>query len=250
VKRDHGLSPSILIIGGCSEIGAAVARQFGRAGSRIVLAVRSTEGLDQIADELRIVTPHSVEVHRLDVLDIERHEAFLDALGELPEIVLCAVGLNGQQGALALDPLAAKRVMEINYVAPALLIGAIANRMEVRNSGTIIGISSVAGDRGRASNYIYGSAKAGFTAFLSGLRARLSRTAIRVITVKPGFVRTRMTAGMEMPSILTAEPEEVAEAVWRAVRKRRSVIYVRPIWRVIATIIRLLPEPIFKKLRV
>ena len=111
------------------------------------------------------------------------------------------------------DPAAAGRMMRANYLGPALLLGRVAARMATRGRGTIVGISSVAGDRGRASNYVYGSAKAGFTAFLSGLRARMARDGVRVITVKPGFVRTRMTEGMKLPGALTAEPEEVARAV-------------------------------------
>jgi NAD(P)-dependent dehydrogenase (short-subunit alcohol dehydrogenase family) len=113
-----------------------------------------------------------------------------------------------------------------------------------------VGVSSVAGDRGRGSNYIYGAAKAGFTAFLSGLRNRLAPAGIRVVTVKPGFVRTRMTAGMKLPPLLTAEPQEVGNAIFAAAEKRgRDVIYVRPIWRVVMTVIGLIPERIFKRLR-
>jgi short-subunit dehydrogenase len=111
-------------------------------------------------------------------------------------------------------------------------------------------VSSVAGDRGRASNFIYGSAKAGFTAFLSGLRARLSRKNVHVITVKPGFVDTRMTAGMNLPPLLTAQPDEVAAAVLKAHAKGANVIYVGRIWRFIMLVIRLLPEPIFKRLSI
>lgn len=240
---------SILILGGRSAIGLAIARRFAREGATVTLAARTIDALEQTADDIGDITAGSVVLHRFDVLDIERHLAFLDALGELPEIVVCAVGLNGRQVDLAADPKAAMRVMETNYLAPALLIGAIAERMEARNRGTIIGLSSVAGDRGRASNYIYGSAKAGFTAFLSGLRARLSRTAVRVITVKPGFVATRMTAGMDLPRLLTAQPDEVADHVFKAYQGRRNVVYVRPIWRLIMMLIRLLPEPVFQKLR-
>jgi hypothetical protein len=140
--------------------------------------------------------------------------------------------------------------METNYLAPALLLAEIANRMQARNRGTIVALSSVAGDRGRASNYTYGSAKAGFTAFLSGLRARLFGTAVRVITVKPGYVATRMTASMNTPRILTAQAEEVATAVLKACRRRRDVIYVRTIWRPIMALVRLLPETAFKRMRV
>ena len=110
-----------------------------------------------------------------------------------------------------------------------------------------MGISSVAGDRGRASNYVYGAAKAGFTAFLSGLRNRLAKQGVHVVTVKPGFVNTAMTAHLDLPARLTAEPQEVAAAIVKAVEKSRNIIYVRPIWRVVMAVIKAIPEAIFKK---
>ena len=126
---------------------------------------------------------------------------------------------------------------------------ALAERFEERGSGTLVGISSVAGERGRAANYFYGSAKAGFTAFLSGLRNRCAASGVHVVTVKPGFVRTRMTEAMQLPALLTATPEEVAVAVDRAVRRRRDVVYVRRIWRFISLVLRTVPEPLFKRMR-
>ena len=121
--------------------------------------------------------------------------------------------------------------------------------MEARGSGTIIGVSSVAGERGRSTNYIYGSAKAGFTAFLSGLRNRLQKRGVLVLTVKPGFVRTRMTEGLTLPSWLTAAPEELAHAIRRAHRRRKIVIYYRPVWRLIMFLIRCIPERLFARMK-
>jgi decaprenylphospho-beta-D-erythro-pentofuranosid-2-ulose 2-reductase len=181
---------------------------------------------------------------------MDRHTAFLDDLGPLPYMVVCAVGLLGDQAISERDAASARLVMDTNYVAPVLLLGEIANRMEQRGSGVIVGISSVAGERGRASNYVYGSAKAGFTAFLSGLRARLARRGVRVITVKPGFVATRMTAGMKLPPILTAKPKDVADGISKAIRRHRDVVYVRGIWMVIMALIRALPEPLAKRLHI
>ena len=120
--------------------------------------------------------------------------------------------------------------------------------MEARGSGAIIGISSVAGDRGRASNFIYGSAKAGFTAFLSGLRNALASKGVQVLTVKPGFVATQMTAGKDLPPRLTAQPAEVARAIVSAHKKGRDVIYVKPVWRIVMLVIRTIPERVFKRL--
>ena len=133
--------------------------------------------------------------------------------------------------------------------APALLLSALAERFAQRGSGILVGVSSVAGDRGRAANYVYGSAKAGFTAFLSGLRNRLARSGVHVLTVKPGFVRTRMTAGMNLPEHLTATPDEVAAAVAEALRTGRDVVYVRRIWRLIMWAVRAMPERVFKRMK-
>jgi short-subunit dehydrogenase len=137
-----------------------------------------------------------------------------------------------------------------NYLSLVSIVGEIANRMEQRGSGVIIGVSSVAGDRGRATNYIYGSAKAGFTAFLSGLRGRLISRGVTVITIKPGFVHTRMTEGLDLPAILTAAPTELALAIRRAHKKKRLVVYHRPVWRLILLAISMLPERFFARLKI
>jgi short-subunit dehydrogenase len=130
------------------------------------------------------------------------------------------------------------------------MLNEAALRMERRGNGCIIAISSVAGERGRASNYVYGSAKAGLTAFLSGLRNRLARKGVSVMTVKPGFIATKMTDGMNLPPWLTAQPDEVAAAIYRAHRSGRDILYVRPIWRPIMAVIRYIPEVLFKRLSI
>ena len=160
------------------------------------------------------------------------------------------VGLRRVGAGRARNPEAASLVMRSNYIGPAAILGEAANRMVARGTGVIVGISSVAGERGRARNYVYGSAKAGFTAFLSGLRNRLHGTGVRVITVLPGYVATRMTESMLTPSLLTAQPDEVAAAVLAAERQRRDVVYVRPIWRLVMAVIRAIPEPMFKRLHI
>ena len=153
------------------------------------------------------------------------------------------------QARLQVRPSEAAAILRANFEGPALALGVLAERFAARGSGVIVGIGSVAGERGRASNYVYGAAKAGFAAFLSGLRNRLATKGVHVVTVLPGFVATAMTEGMDTPPRLTAQPEEVAEAVLRAVRRKRDVIYVRRIWRPIMLIIRALPEALFKRTR-
>lgn len=246
---DPDRARTALILGGASDIGRAVARALATSGHDLILAARQSARLEADAQDLRIRGQKQVSLVDWDVTDLDGVRGFLDGLPVLPDVVVSVVGLLGEQAASAADPATAARVMTTNYVGPSLLLGEFANRMEARGSGTIIGISSVAGDRGRASNYVYGSAKAGFTAFLSGLRARLSRTPVRVITVKPGFVATRMTAGMKLNPLITAQPEEVAAAILRAMAGRSDVIYVRSVWRLIMGIVTHVPEPIFKKTR-
>lgn len=241
--------PSVLIVGAHSDIGRALARAYAKAGYDLVLAARAAGRLERDATDLRLRGGGTVRVVELDILDMAAHAALLDSLDPLPATIISVVGYMGEQPVSERDPASAQLVMRSNYEAPALLLGAAAERMAARGSGTLIGISSVAGERGRATNYVYGSAKAGFTAFLSGLRNRLAKTGVRVITVKPGFVATRMTEGMNLPARLTAEPEEVAAAILRAETRGRDVIYVRPVWRLIMLVIRSIPETVFKRLR-
>lgn len=241
---------SALILGARSDIARACAHRLAADGHAILmLAARDPESLAVDAQDLRIRHQGQVTTHAFDALDPDSFTTFLDGLGTLPDVVICAVGLLGEQAESAADPAVAARVMRTNFEGPALVLGLIATRMEARGRGTIVGISSVAGERGRASNYVYGAAKAGFTAFLSGLRNRLASRGVQVITVLPGFVATQMTAGMDLNPRLTAQPDEVAAAIARAMDRGRDVVWVRPVWRLIMAIIRALPEGVFKKTR-
>ena len=235
-----------LIVGATSDIGRAVARRLAADGCAVQLAGRNAETLAAAARDLRATAAGAVTEHRCDVLDADGGVSLLDRLDALPDVAVCVVGTMGDEQAARSDGAAAERIMRTNYVGPALLTAALAERFERRGSGVLVGVSSVAGDRGRASNYVYGSAKAGFSAFLSGLRNRLAGSGVHVVTVKPGYVRTRMTRGMNLPPRLTAEPDEVAQAVVRAIRRRRDVVYVRRVWSMIMLVVRALPERIFK----
>lgn len=237
----------VLILGARSDIARATARAFAAEGHPIQLAARHAENLGP--DQADLQTRYGVEVtlHDFDALEVREHDGFIDGLPALPQIVVCAIGVLGEQTENEDDISAAQNVIRSNFEGPALVLGVLANRFATRGSGTIVGISSVAGDRGRASNYVYGSAKAGFTAFLSGLRNRLAKQGVHVVTVKPGFVDTAMTAGMDTPARLTAGPSEVGDAIVKAIKKRRNVIYVRRIWWLVMSIICAIPEAIFKK---
>lgn len=238
----------LLIAGGTSDIGRATALFFAARGWRIMLAARDTAAAQRNADDIAIRTGAEVSVHILDILQTDRLTPFVDSLPVLPDTIVCVVGELGDQQQAQADLDHAVTVMRTNYEGPALLLGLFADRFLARGSGTIVGVSSVAGDRGRGSNYIYGSAKAGLTAFLSGLRNRLAPAGVRVITVKPGFVRTRMTAAMTLPPLLTAAPAELGHLIHRAATRRGDVVYARRIWRLVMFVIRALPEPVFKRM--
>lgn len=240
---------SVLILGGRSDIGLATAHVFAAAGHNIQLAARHAQTLSAEQTDLAVRYGVNVDLVEFDALDTTHHEAFAKTLPVLPDIVICAVGVLGNQAADEKNLSSAIHVMRSNYEGPSAILSVFADLFEARGSGTIVGISSVAGDRGRATNYIYGSAKAGFTAFLSGLRNRLARKGVHVLTVLPGFVATRMTEQLDLPKALTAEPKDVALAIERAVKGKRNTIYVRPVWALIMLIIRSIPEAIFKRLR-
>lgn len=241
---------AVLILGAKSDMARAIARPFAAAGHPIQLAARGADALaaDKTDLELRYRVP--VSVHDFDALAAETHAAFINGLPELPQIAICAVGYMGDQAQSEQDIHTAIHVMRSNYEGPASAFAHLANRFEQRGSGTLVGISSVAGERGRATNYVYGSAKAGFTTFLSGLRNRLAKKGVDVVTVLPGFVATRMTEGMALSARLIAQPDEVADAIRRAIERKRNVIYVRPVWRVIMTIVRAIPERLFKTMKI
>jgi short-subunit dehydrogenase len=241
---------TLLVLGGVSDMGYAIATVYAQNGWRIILAARENEDVSRNVGDLSLRYRAEVTSAVFDACKTADQPAFLDSLGALPDTAVCVVGYMGDQAKAESDTAHAAVVLRTNFEGPALLLGEIANRMAKRGSGTIVGVSSVAGDRGRGSNYVYGSAKAGLTAFLSGLRNRMTRFGVHVVTVKPGFVRTSMTAGLKLPKLLTAEPIEVGRAVYRAAEvKRHDVIYVLPMWRLIMLIIRTIPEAVFKKMR-
>jgi NAD(P)-dependent dehydrogenase (short-subunit alcohol dehydrogenase family) len=191
-----------------------------------------------------------VEIAELDVLDIGSHAAVVEqafASGGL-DAALIAHGTLPEQTACQQSPAETVRALEVNFTATAALLTLLANRFEAQRRGTIAVITSVAGDRGRQSNYVYGAAKGGLAVFLQGLRNRLHHAGISVVTLKPGFVDTPMTAGMPRnPLFSTAR--RAGRSIHRAMEGRRDVAYVPWFWRPIMALIRSLPEPVFKRLR-
>lgn len=244
----HQISSPVLILGARSDIGRALALAYAGKGCDVLLGARRAAELDADCADIRLRFGTASRAVEFDATAPDP-DAFFRALPEVPGTVIMVVGLLGDHERSLSENAAAALVMESNYNGPARYLLAAARAMAGKDNATIIGISSVAGDRGRGSNFIYGSAKAGFTAFLSGLRNGLAGKGIHVLTVKPGFVDTQMTAGMDLPKALTAQPQAVAQAVLRAHLKQANVIYVKPMWRLIMLIIRSIPEFVFKKLK-
>lgn len=235
----------VLIVGARSDMARAIAKLFAQRGHPIMLAARGKESLAQDAADMKIRYQVDVTAHNLDVTDLPAQAAFIDGLATLPCCMVCAVGTLGDQDADAKDPQAIDAIIAANMTGPVALIEAIAARMVAAGDArAIIGIGSVAGDRGRAKNYIYGSAKAGFATYLSGLRQKYVNTQLHIMTVKPGFVRTAMTEGMDLPGPLTSSADDFAAGVMRAYDRRKFVHYDLR-WRVLMAIIRALPERIF-----
>lgn len=239
----------ILILGAKSDIGLSAAYYFAKFNYNIQLAARNVSDLERVASDINIRYEAIVSLHEYDINNKDLNKSFINSLSNIPDIVLNSVGYMGDQEVNQKKPSDSSLVYQTNFEGPSVIFSEFANIFEERGFGTLIGISSVAGERGRATNYIYGSAKAGYTAFLSGLRNRLVKKNVSVLTVLPGFVDTKMTKNMNLPKKLTAKPEDVAKAIFLAVKNKKDVIYVKPIWKWIIIIIKLIPENIFKNLK-
>jgi hypothetical protein len=239
----------VLILGASSDIAKATARAYAKQGCTLYLAGRNAETLGAFSKDLTIRYKVNALFVPFDADQVNTHPDFYKRITPAPDVVVCAFGVLGDQEKAESDWKESNSIIQANYTGAVSILNIVANDMAARKSGTIVGISSVAGDRGRQSNYIYGSAKAGFTAYLSGLRNRLFKSGVHVVTVKPGFVDTKMTNGLKLPAPLTAKPEQLAAKILKAVEKKKNVIYVLWMWRWVMLIIRNIPEGIFKKLK-
>jgi len=238
---------NILVVGATSAIAQAIVRLLAGEAKNIMLWGRSEQRLEAVAQDLRVRGAGRVEVRAFEIAQHEEHEEALQetiaAFGEL-DLVLIAHGSLTDQKAAEKDFQLTLQELQINCISALSLLSAAANYFELRKRGCIVVLSSVAGDRGRQSNYIYGTAKAALSTFLQGLRHRLHASGVRVVTVKPGFVDTPMTANMSKNSLF-ASPERVAADVVRGIRSGRAVIYTPWFWRLVMPIIKAIPEGIF-----
>jgi short-subunit dehydrogenase len=241
----------VLIVGATSAIAQATARRFAAKGDHLFVTGRAPERVEMVRQDLAVRGAASAGALALDANDRARHEALLDAaeqaMGGL-DTVLIAHGVLSEQKACEASVERTLADIETNALGVIALLTLVANRFEARRGGTIAVISSVAGDRGRKSNYVYGAAKGMVTLFLQGLRNRLAAAEVQVLTIKPGFVDTPMTAAIPKGGPLWAKPDAIAEGIVAAIEKKRDVVYLPWFWRWIMLIIRLIPERVFKRL--
>lgn len=245
------MSETWIILGATSAMARAFARKQAQSGANLLLAGRDMAELKRIAVDCQLRGASSAEAVGFDARKPAKFELVIDAAtahtGTLNAAVF--VGSMPEQAAIDEDPGLIDGVIQDSFTGATRFLHLLAPHLEAREGGTIIGVGSVAGDRGRVGNYVYGAAKAGFHTYLSGLRNRLGRHGVHVVTVKPGFVDTAMTWGIE-GMFLVASPEAVANDLLKAVRKNRNVVYTPFFWRYIMLIIRHIPEFIFKKLSI
>jgi decaprenylphospho-beta-D-erythro-pentofuranosid-2-ulose 2-reductase len=241
--------PNVLILGAASDMAIAIARKFASKAYAVQLAARNASRLDSLKADLGIRYNTHCSLHEFDALAFTTHQSFFDGLDPKPDVVVCVFGYLGENELARKDWVETERIIQSNFTGAVSILNVASNYFEGIRQGVIVGISSVAGERGRQSNYLYGSAKAGFTAYLSGLRNRMFKEQVHVMTIQPGFVYTKMTENLQLPKLLTAQPSDVAEAVYVGVSNRKNIIYVKWFWRWIMAIIKSIPEPIFKKMK-
>jgi short-subunit dehydrogenase len=241
----------VLIIGATSAIAQATARLMAARGDALILVGRSEEKLKAVADDLLVRGAERVDFTAMDASETGKHEPLIGTVYEMLgglDTVLIAHGVLPDQEACQEDFEEAARSLNTNFMSVVSYLTPIANRLEEQKHGCIAVISSVAGDRGRQSNYVYGTAKAAVSTFLSGLRNRLSKSGVAVVDIRPGFVDTPMTAEFEKKGLLWAQPEAIARGIVKAIDKKKDIVYLPFFWRWIMLIIRCIPERIFKKL--
>lgn len=241
--------PGIAVFGATSGIARAVAERMASEGESLILIGRDPAALEGMARDLEKTSGKRFPVVSWDVTDFTGHAERFRALSEAHELkgVFFAAGVLFPQDECDRDPEKTRLTLETNLTGPAVILDMFAGYFRRKGSGFISCVSSVAGDRGRGKVLAYAASKAGLSAYLAGLRHRLTGTGVFVQTVKPGFVRTRMTEGIK--SALMAEPEKVAREITSAIRNRREVIYTPAIWKWIMLIIRNIPNPLFRRMK-
>ena len=237
----------VLIIGAKSDIAKSLAEVYAKNNYNLYLAGRNIDEIEEFSNTLKEKNKIEIKLKEFDIVKFNLHEEFYKSLKERPFGVILVAGFNPEQKEAELNWKISLRSINVNYVGPISILNIAANEMEKNQKGFIVGISSAAGDRGRQKNYIYGSSKAGLSTYLSGLRNRLFKKGVHVLTVKPGFVETKMTEGLNLPKKLTAQPSDVALDIFSAQQKKKDILYTKWIWRFIMFFVKNIPEFIFKK---
>lgn len=244
------MEKEIMIIGATSDVAQAMVELIDPQTTKVWLVSRKVERLIPLKNHLEITKNINVKLVEADVCAFEKTtDIFTPIAPQIQEVYFFA-GYLGTQEKAEKDPAETIKIINTNFTGAALILNIFAEAFAKRKSGTIIGISSVAGDRGRSSNYIYGSAKAGFSAYLDGMRQRLAKVGVHVITAKPGFMATRMTKQLDLPKPITASPQKAASIIFKAAKKKKNTVYVTTVWRYIMLIIRNIPEFIFKRISI
>ena len=240
-----------VILGATSSMAKPFVRMLAERGVGLILAGRDMEDIAAGAEDAKARGARFAVPMPIDMRNEKTFQPIIDRMREEDGSLNAAVftGSMPEQSAIDADPSLIAGVIADSHTGPAQFLQALANDMEERGSGTIVGVGSVAGDRGRLGNYVYGSSKAGFHAYLSGLRNRLGRSGCHVVTVKPGMVDTAMTWGMDK-LMFPGTPESVSADILKAVDKKRNVIYTPRIWQLVMLVIKNIPEPIFKKMSI
>ena len=249
-RRDPALPQKVLILGATSAMAQATARLLADRGASLFLVARDPYKLGAVVSDLQTRGAKTVYSVAMDLDRLEEHASMISSavqiLGSL-DLALLAHGVLGDQAAAQADPRVAEAIYLTNFLSPASLITLLANYFEARGAGCLAVISSVAGDRGRKSNYVYGASKGALNILLDGVRNRVDRAGVHVLTIKPGFVATPMTAHLPRGPLF-AEPRTIGKGILRAVASRKDTAYLPGFWALIMFVIRSIPNAIFKKM--
>ncbi len=240
---------NLLILGANSDVAHSLAKKFAQEDhANIYMASRDIELLEKKATDIQSRYDVNAEALVFDASDFDSHNSFYENLDPKPDGVILAFGYLGDQEKAQKDFNEAKSIIDTNFSGAVNILEIVAADFEKRGPGFIIAISSVAGERGRQSNYFYGAAKGALSIYLSGLRNRLFKKNIHVMTVLPGFISTKMTENLDLPEKLTATPSSVADDIYKAYQKGRNIVYTKWFWKWIMLIIKSIPELIFKRM--
>jgi decaprenylphospho-beta-D-erythro-pentofuranosid-2-ulose 2-reductase len=240
---------TVLILGATSDIAIAIAKKFAEQQYNIQLAARKPAQLKVLQSEIKISYKVACTVHAFDAVQYYTHHEFFGSLVPKPDVTISIFGATENEYEAFNDWEIAQRMINTNYTGVVSIFNIVSKYYISQKKGSLIGISSIDGDRGKASKLIYGSAKAALNTYLSGLRNKCCPENVHVMTVKPGFVYTRVTASLKTPKMLTATPTEFADILYCSYSKRKDIVYVKWFWKYIALVVKCIPEKKFKKMK-